>query len=102
MTTTEQKWAARVTEWRASGLTALACCEGKPFKPGGLRYWSSVLGRRNTAQQVRIARVVRTSEAVPSTDTPIVIEVGAMRVAIRRGVDVEALRVVLSALGSGR
>src|SRR5919205_1017738 len=46
MTDTETKWATRVAEWRASGQTAKAFCEGKEFAEGGLRYWSSRLNRR--------------------------------------------------------
>jgi hypothetical protein len=99
--TTEEKWKERVDGWRASGQTAAEYSEGKPFKAGGLRYWSSRLGRAR-ADRIRIARVVRTSEAVLKVDTPIVIEVGALRLAVRRGVDQEALRVVLGVLGGGR
>jgi transposase len=101
MTPTEEKWKERVADWRASGLTAEEYCTGKSFKAGGLRWWSSRLNRIKP-DRIRIARVVRTSEAAPKVDTAIVIELGAVRLAVRRGVDQETLRVVLGAIGAGR
>jgi hypothetical protein len=32
-----ESWEGRVAEWKASGLSATAYCEGKPFTAGGLR-----------------------------------------------------------------
>jgi hypothetical protein len=106
MTETEAKWAARVEDWRASGETARAFCEGKGFSPGGLRYWSSRLrkGAPSAAASggVRLARVVRSAAAPQDAETPIVIEVGQARVGVRRGFDTAALRTVLDVLGAGR
>jgi hypothetical protein len=39
-TETEKRWAARVAEWKASGLTSTKYCEGRDFTPGGLRHWA--------------------------------------------------------------
>jgi hypothetical protein len=106
MTETETKWAARVEDWRASGETARAFCEGKDFSRGGLRYWSSRLRKvappaaRNG--EVRLARVVRGQAALADAETPVVIEVGRARVGVRRGFDAATLRVVLDVLGAGR
>lgn len=109
--TTEEKWSERVTGWRSSGLTAAKFCAGKGFTEGGLRYWASKLKRaqgeahrEGLAEGIRIARVVRTPMAVEvaATETPIVIEVGGARVAVRRGFDGEALRDVLAVLGGTR
>jgi len=109
MTETESKWTARVAAWRASGQTAPAFCVGKEFKPGGLRYWASRLGRAGggtvggAAKGVRLARVVRASRSVEAVvETPILIEVGAARLGVRRGFDAGALRAVLDVLGGGR
>jgi hypothetical protein len=129
MTETESKWAARVAAWRASGQTAPEFCEGKDFKPGGLRYWASQLRKGKDAsstrdervarvpqaaqppaaateaappEQVRLARVVRAARPAPAPETAVVIEVGAARLAVRRGFDREVLRAVLEALGGGR
>ena len=105
MTETESTWAARVDDWRTSGETAPRFCKGKGFSPGGLRYWASRLGktgRETQPKEVRIARVVRALPAASPEETPIVIEMGGARVAIRRGVDAEALRVALDVLGGRR
>lgn len=37
---TKKRWAARVAEWKASGLTSTKYCEGRDFTPGGLRHWA--------------------------------------------------------------
>jgi hypothetical protein len=109
MTETESKWATRVAGWRASGQTAPSFCVGKEFKPGGLRYWASRLGKAGggavgaAAKGVRLARVVRASRSVEAVvETPILIEVGTARLGVRRGFDPGALRAVLDVLGGGR
>src|SRR2546423_1253593 len=40
MDETMAKWAERVAEWKAGGLTSAAYCEGKVFTAGGLRLWA--------------------------------------------------------------
>jgi hypothetical protein len=104
MTETESKWASRVAAWRGSGQTAPTFCVGKDFKPGGLRYWASRLGKAGggvSGKVARIARVVRTARSA-AAETPIVIEVGGARLGVRRGFDPEALRAVLAVVGGGR
>jgi hypothetical protein len=108
MTETEAKWAARVTEWRASGRTAPEFCVGKGFKPGGLRYWASRLGMPADGgaaapkPPARIARVVRAATPAPVHETLILIEIGHARLGVRRGFDAETLRAVLGVLGGER
>jgi hypothetical protein len=105
MTETQSKWAERVKAWKASGDTAPVFCDGKGFTPGGLRYWASQLrkiGGRAQGGEVRLARVVRAPRPAPVAETPILIEVGAARLGVRRGFDPEALRAVLELLGGGR
>jgi len=105
--TTEAKWIARVKAWRASGLSATEFCEGKPYKANTLWHWSCRLGRAGVETtagdgvgEVRLARVVRTS-ARPEEEgeTAIVLEMGRVRVEVRRGFDPGALRGVLGVLG---
>jgi hypothetical protein len=106
MTETESMWASRVAEWRTSGETAPVFCKGKSFSPGGLRYWSSRLGKAGGAAMktkgLRLARVVPTAPLAETAETAIFIEVGAARLGVRRGFDPEALRAVLEVLGGGR
>ena len=102
MTTTQEKWSTRVTAWRSSGETAPTFCTGKGFSASGLRYWASRLERPAAQGEVRIARVVRGASPAAPTDSPIVVEAGGLRVAVRRGFDAEALRAVLAVLGGGR
>jgi hypothetical protein len=99
---TEAKWEARVDGWRRSGLSATAYSKGKDFTAGGLRYWASRLGRveheRGGKGPVRLARLVRT-DAGADLDTPIVLEVGGVRVGVRRGFDRDTLRSLLEIVG---
>ena len=102
MTETERKWAERVAEWRGSGDTAAAFCEGKDFTAGGLRYWSSRLRRRDEEgrgpRAPRMVRVVRAPAATEAMVAPLVIEVGRVRVGVRGGFDPQVLRAVVDAL----
>jgi hypothetical protein len=101
----EGVWAQRVSEWKSSGLTSKAYCEGKPFTAGGLRHWAHRLRRglqQDRAPQ-RIARVVRvpsqrsSREPWPAGET-LVVELGAARVAVRPGFDRAMLAAVLEVL----
>jgi transposase len=106
MTSTEAKWSARVSEWRASGQTAKEFCEGKDFTAGGLRYWSSRLRqgkeKATATEAVRIARVVRAESLPAPIDASLFVEVAGARVGVQRGFDPEVLRAVVAALGGGR
>ncbi len=93
MTDNESRWAERVAAWRASGATAPVFCKDKDFTASGLRYWASKLGN------VRLARVVRAAPAPHETESPILLEVGAVRLGIRRGFDPATLRAILEVLG---
>jgi hypothetical protein len=106
-----ETWAKRVAEWKASGLTSTAYCEGKPFTAGGLRHMAHRLGRgqRRKLAPVRVARVVRISELrAPRLDEErsvggapaLVVEIGTARVVIRPGVDRATLAAVVEALSA--
>ena len=104
-TETEVTWAARVEAWGRSGRSATEFAAGKEFSASGLRYWKSRLRRRETTVgDIRIARVVRTapdSEVAPA-ETPVVVELGPARIAVRRGFDVETLAAALPPGGALR
>lgn len=117
----EAIWAERVAEWASSGLTSKAFAEGRGFTAGGLRHWAHRL-RREAAEarpkrSVRLARVLRTAapEAcvgsramVPAersavddgVETPVVLELGGTRVAVRRGFDRATLAGVLEVVAA--
>jgi hypothetical protein len=106
-----ETWAKRVAEWKASGLTSTAFCEGKDFTPGGLRHMAHRLGgeRQQRRAPVRIARVVRLPRAgasspiepAPAPDAPaIVVELGGARVTVRVGVDRTTLATVVDVLAA--
>jgi transposase len=67
-----ETWAKRVAEWKASGLSSPAFCEGKDFTPGGLRHMAHRLGvgQRERPRLLRIAKVVRAETATPVSSTP--------------------------------
>ena len=112
-------WEKRVSEWKVSGETSGTYCKGKPFTAGGLRYWAHRLHHKGHAPEadkpvVRIARVLRgpaaeaprkpSPEPVPiaraTVPEPLVVECGAMRVAVRPHFDRETLAAVLDVLAS--
>ncbi len=95
---------ARLEAWRDSGLTAPEFAAGKDFTASGLRFWKSRVQRSvGRKADVRIARVVRSGPGAPPVEgggevTAIVVEVGRMRVQVRRGFEVQELRQVLELL----
>lgn len=79
-------------------MSATAYVEGKGFSAGALRHWASRLHRSaTTSTEIRLAKVVRSEETVEA-ETPIVIEVARVRVAVHRGFDRGTLREVLETL----
>jgi hypothetical protein len=107
MTETQTKWSERVREWKSSGRTAKEFAEGRDFKASTLVYWASCLRTGNGGAPRRKKREphVRMVRVVPSavrTDDPIVVAIGAARVAVRAGFDPALLRQVVTALGDGR
>jgi hypothetical protein len=105
------RWAERVAEWKASGLTSVEYCEGKQFTAGGLRHWAyrlrQVEPRRPAALAVRIAKVVPTPAQSPvapverpKASESLFVEVGALRVAVRPGFDRATLAAVVEVLAT--
>lgn len=87
-----ETWAKRVAAWRASGETADTFAAGRGFAGSTLRWWASQLGRRAPA----IVRVVPAVEV--ARDSSIEIEVGGVRVVVRRGFDRTLLVELLEVL----
>lgn len=99
--TRERQWAERVAEWRASGRSARAYCEGRDFNHRDLYRWGQRLKRaaprRAPAGAVQMVRVE--SRKVTPPQAALTIELGATRVAVPAGYDGATLRTVLEALG---
>jgi hypothetical protein len=104
-------WKKRVASWRASGKTAEAFSEGRPWSAGTLRWWSSRLRRELTARarapEVRFAQVIRsaTPDQVRGGGAVVVDWLEArLRITIEPGADREAVATVLElfAARSGR
>jgi hypothetical protein len=104
-----------VANWKASGQTAAEFAAGRGYAPATLKWWSSRLNtgavsggspvRAWQGPAVPLARVVVRDEleaaAMPLAEAPIVVELGAVRVLLRRGFDADALRQVLLVLDIG-
>lgn len=112
-TRTREKWAERIREWRASGLTAEAFAEGKEYAASGLRWAASRLKSEESARPMRRSRAsgrprasaprflpLRVS-ATPAAE--VVVEVEGARIRVRRGADLALVGDVVRALqGGGR
>lgn len=99
------EWKRRVTQWKKSGLTAEVFAAQRGFKPGTLRWWSSVL-RRPAARvsQGGFARLIAvepppTTPARPLEPTPLELVLPSGRVVrVRHGFAPSVLRNLLAAL----
>jgi transposase len=111
-----EKWAERVREWRASGLTAEAFAEGKDYAASGLRWAASRLKSEESGRSTRRRRAGERSTPRASAprflplrvgSTPVagevVVEVDGARIRVHRGVDLALVGDVVRALqGGGR
>ena len=97
----KSEWPARVSAWRASGKSASEFCADKEYSTTTLYWWASRMKRegqlRPGHKPMRLARVVRTAPEA-SKHIPIILQIGAARLEIGRGVDQTTLSNVLSAL----
>ncbi len=128
-TGTREKWAERIREWRASGLSAKQFASGKDYGASGLRWAVLQLeGRKKRGARVgsdsqpRSAHGQRRADSASSAPlvraprfmpvrvqrlepvvTEMVVEVGGARIGVSRGVDIALLGDVVRALqGGGR
>jgi hypothetical protein len=103
-----ETWAARVAEWKASGLSSPAFCVGKDFTAGGLRHWAHRLEHGDPARRprVRFARVVRTRAGAKARPSPgerisdLVVEIGGARIFVRPGFDRETVAALVEVLAA--
>jgi len=99
MSDTVETWKKRVASWRASGQTAEAFSEGRPWSPKTLRWWSSRLGREHarTPPVIRVAQLVRSA---PAERGAVVVEVldARVRITVEAGAPAESVSAVLAIL----
>jgi len=102
---TETEGRVAVTAWRASGETAVRFGEQHGLSPRRLRWWGQRFGKVTKLAPTEIGGA--TLELVPIgviqrdvRDEPIEIAVGEFRIAVRRGIDPVALRMVVEVLRS--
>jgi transposase len=94
---TRETWAARVREWKRSGLTAAAYAEREGFNAGTLTWWSSTLGRATLATS-GAPPVIEVMMAARAASVLEVVLVSGVRVAVPAGFDEATLRRVLTVL----
>jgi transposase len=116
---TREKWAERVREWRASGLTAEAFAEGKDYEASSLRWADSQLKGKRAGRSPRRRGPAETASAgvaspivrflpvrvgkSPRVAPDVVVEVGGARIRVGRGADLALVGDVVRALqGGGR
>ena len=108
-------WVARITQWRASGLSAEEYARGKGFEGSTLQWRASQLRRLvrptaaaqpsqgSSAPAVTLRRLVRApvarAHAAPSeAGARIVVQVGRAAFAVAPGFDAELVRAVVRCL----
>ena len=95
---TRETWAARVREWKRSGLTAAVYAERKGFSAGTLRWWSSRLGRQASASaKPPVVEVTLTQETTAASTLELVLASGG-RVVVPVGFDAATLARLLTVL----
>lgn len=121
---TEAKWAERVRDWQASGVSAEEFAAGKGFKASSLQWAASQLRVMTARQSVsgpiaakrhRTARAKRSKEslaevprflpvrarAARTSSGEVLVEVGSAQIRVTRGFDASLLGEVVRALGGG-
>ena len=98
------EWQERVSEWRASGLTAAQFCEGREFSRSALHWWSGQLRTNQRSTSGARADQASPSVAMARVETgrasveALTIEIGSARIVVPRGVDHATLACALRAL----
>ncbi len=118
---TQERWAERIREWRESGLSAEDFARGKDYEGSSLRWAASQLqvasaspgeappSARSRSRRRAVSRLAVPTGAPPflpvrsvaakTEATEMIVEVGDVRIRVRRGVDVSLLGDVVRALG---
>lgn len=101
MTTTDEKWAERIRQWKESGKTAEEFVAGQPYKASTLKWRAAELRRGAEGGtrygksgvpggSIRMARVV-SRHATVQQGGGLAVEVAGARILLSRGFDAELL-----------
>lgn len=98
-----EAWLKHVARWREGEASVVEYCREHGLAISAMRYQIRKAPTVPTPR-VRLARVRRDGipAAPTSTSTAVVIEVGAARIRVERGVDAATLAAVMAALGVRR
>lgn len=94
---TRETWAARVRDWKRSGLTAADYAEREGFNANTLTWWSSRLGLSALTRTPPVLEFVMSTRPEQARSLEVVLESG-VRVTVPIGFDEPTLRRVLSVL----
>ena len=99
-----QLWAARIADFRASGLTMSAWCAANHCTIDQLKYWlykaKNVPRSPSSASSSRwVPLSVADSQPKAPGSSPLVVCVGQARIELHAGFDPQLLRQVVQALG---
>lgn len=107
MTTREQRrrdWAARITDFRASGMTMAAWCDANGCTISQLKYWlykAKNVSSTTSSPSTRFMPItVNNRNEVSDPTPPLVVRVGQATIELRAGFDPGLLREVVQALES--
>ena len=95
---TRETWAARVREWKRSGLTAARFAAREGFNASTLKWWSSTLGTAALASSSPpVVEVLMASRAESPSGLEVLLASGT-RVAVPQGFDEATLGRLLKVL----
>jgi transposase-like protein len=97
----EAVWRGRVADFEASGQTGAAWARAHQVTRGQLYYWRARLSRKGSASPEGRFVPVHLEDPPEEPSAPLVVQVGAVRVEVRRGCDLELLRGVVRSLAWG-
>jgi hypothetical protein len=103
-----QDWAARIADYKASGLTMAAWCTANQFTKDQLKYWlykaknvsSSVPTSSTPPPPARWLPLTVADQDAPPSASSLVVRVGQASIELRTGFDPRLLREVVQALAA--
>lgn len=94
--TLESEWAARVSSWRASGLTAREYSEREGIGISSLFNWARRLDANRAPRLVQLVPTSSVNAAIPRAESRVVVCVGDVRIEVSTGFDPGLLADVIA------